>query len=764
PDSPEHTGSGAKSTGRDIDELAHSVASCSIDNGGGMHGGDTGSLPTTDALQQQQQRPLSSGSASDLELIASEDILRPIEFLANEWRRCTLSLLEYMVRLASIEASEQMSHLEVPDEKLRLYLMNSPAEPGAAQHGIPAPDFGLELEDQPQVPLEPVRQQGSASPYGSPVTEKMPMPADAEDSAGPSAQHQTQLTRHATLLRNRDLTFNASRGAASGDPEPASDAVVENCAPVFEVGYWMNFGNFSSVRQQHEMYRDHVRTLNVWNLPVESSYGADVAACLNLGWPNVTHVSLEYSTWEPEPNKYSISWHKILCESPAFPKLVDYRVWQMLPARLEVFSIHKFKTIQERNQATDIIAQVPDLLAPTPAVQQFYEHRCRYLEHVVMSMDSMNKAETYTKYKYLTLALATPVMAPRTLTIVNCRLKHIRAILNCIDRNALGMPTGPLHYQPGKLELGQGMQHLHLKMTSLYDELTGLPISAARFPDLTSLIIEHSPALDNSLQDGEKFGQLWEMRWASMKRLQLPFFSDQHAALLVKFMPNLEIFTVQPAAGFEAGDEYPDALSASTIVKLATQMPMLRHLEIRSMLRFKTKKPINLGDQFALALKKPPATARPDLKLLALPGIHMDFTSIVRLLAHLPGLEQLEFQLPDQFAVVPLPGSKTPASPVPGDGRIGSLPTAHNLEGRTWADDKRRFQEHCAEKPHPLQSMVVTGYHPDLHSASVTEFLGMFPDLESLAFTAINREEHDNIDQLAGVLSALDPDLEVAII
>ncbi|KAJ2785630.1 hypothetical protein H4R18_000446 [Coemansia javaensis] len=638
----------------------------------------------------------------------------------------------------------------------------STADVGADMPQAPE-GFGFAAEHQPTP--EQLRTQ-AASPYSGTATAAMAMPEPAPGEAPtgaaearPEAQLQTQLARHATLLRNKTLTFNARR---SGGPEP--EVVVENCAPVFEVGYWMNFGNFSAVRQQHEQYKDHVRTLSVWNLPVESSYGADVAACLNLGWPNVTHVSLEYSTWEPEPNKYSIAWHKILCESAAFPRLVDYRVWQMLPARLEVFSIHKFKTIQERNQATDIIAQVPDLLAPTPAVQQFYEHRCRYLEHVVMSMDSMNKAETYTKYKYLTLVLATPVMAPRTLTIVNCRLKHIRAILNCIDRNALGLPTAALQYQPGRLELARGMQHLHLKMTSLYDELTGLPISAARFPDLTSLIIEHSPALDNSLPDGEKFGQLWEMRWAAMKRLQLPFFSDSHAALLVKFMPNLEIFTIQPAAGFEAGEEYPDALSASALVRVATQMPMLRHLEVRSMLRFKAKKPINLADQFALALKKPPVTVRPDLKLFAVPSIHMDFVSVVRLLMHLPGLEQIEFQLPDQFAVVPQQGSKTPLSLVAVDNRLGTPPIAHNLEGRTWAEDKRRFEENYADKPHPLQSMVITNYHPDLHSATVTEFLGLFPDLESLVFTGVNREEHDNIDQLAGVLTALNADLEVAIL
>ncbi|KAJ2118157.1 hypothetical protein IW146_000128 [Coemansia sp. RSA 922] len=570
----------------------------------------------------------------------------------------------------------------------------------------------------------------------------MPMPPGEEGT-----QSNRQLLRHTSLMRDKSLSFNpVPTGITSAD-----EVYVPNCAPVFEVGYWMNYGNFSSVRQQHEEYKDHVHTLSIWNLPVESAYGADIAACLNLGWPQVTHVSLEYSTWEPEPNRYSIAWHKILCESSAFPLLVDYRVWQMLPARLEVFSIHKFKTERDRNQATDIIAQVPELLAPTPAVQQFYEHRCRYLEHVVMSMDSVNRAETFTKYKYLTLALATPVLAPRTLTIVNCRLKHIRAILNCIDRNALGLPTGPLHYQPGVLELGRSLQHLHLKMASLYDELTGLPISAARFPDLSSLIIEHSPALDNSLPDGEKFGQLWETRWSGMKRLQLPFFSDLHAALLVKFMPNLEILSIIPAPGFEAGDEYPDSLSAATVIKLATQLHTLRHFEVRSMLRIKGKRPLNMAQQIYLALKKPPVAARPELKLFAVPCVHMDFCSVVRMLTYLPSVEQLEFQLPDQYAV---PGNMSP--------EVRSV--AHNLAGLEWAEEKRKFGEAFAVKPHPLQSIIVTGYHPDLHSAAVTEFLGLFPDLESLAFTAVSREDQDNIDQLAGVLTALNPDLNVSIV
>ncbi|KAJ2458558.1 Ran-specific GTPase-activating protein 30 [Coemansia sp. RSA 2424] len=52
-------------------------------------------------------------------------ILRPLDFLAHEWNMCTLSLLEYMIRLASVEMTEQVSHLEVPDEKLRLYLQSA---------------------------------------------------------------------------------------------------------------------------------------------------------------------------------------------------------------------------------------------------------------------------------------------------------------------------------------------------------------------------------------------------------------------------------------------------------------------------------------------------------------------------------------------------------------------------------------------------------------------------------------------------------------
>ncbi|KAJ1768073.1 Ran-specific GTPase-activating protein 30, partial [Coemansia sp. RSA 1813] len=80
---------------------------------------------------------LSDNSNSDTELLAAEEYLRPVEFLANEWSRCTLSLLEYTIRLASVEMREQLSHLEVPDEKLRLYLLGgAPGDPYAA-HGTP---------------------------------------------------------------------------------------------------------------------------------------------------------------------------------------------------------------------------------------------------------------------------------------------------------------------------------------------------------------------------------------------------------------------------------------------------------------------------------------------------------------------------------------------------------------------------------------------------------------------------------------------------
>ncbi|PIA16370.1 Ran-binding-domain-containing protein [Coemansia reversa NRRL 1564] len=49
------------------------------------------------------------------------------------------ALLEYIVRLAAIETSEQTSHLEIPDEKLRLYLLNVPGQSAAAAvpHSVP---------------------------------------------------------------------------------------------------------------------------------------------------------------------------------------------------------------------------------------------------------------------------------------------------------------------------------------------------------------------------------------------------------------------------------------------------------------------------------------------------------------------------------------------------------------------------------------------------------------------------------------------------
>ncbi|KAJ2178749.1 Ran-specific GTPase-activating protein 30, partial [Coemansia sp. RSA 530] len=78
----------------DIDKLADSIASlCTIDP------------------SPVERTPLSKAQTLPSTFAEAAEYFRPVEFLANEWRMCTLSLLEYMVRLASIEISEQTSHL-----------------------------------------------------------------------------------------------------------------------------------------------------------------------------------------------------------------------------------------------------------------------------------------------------------------------------------------------------------------------------------------------------------------------------------------------------------------------------------------------------------------------------------------------------------------------------------------------------------------------------------------------------------------------------
>ncbi|KAJ1933912.1 hypothetical protein FBU59_005869, partial [Linderina macrospora] len=117
------------STSEKIDALGHALeSSCSI-------GANTAANSSADVNN-------ASGSAPSL-----PELARPVQFLANEWRKCILSLLEYMVRLAAVEMSEQMSHLEVPDEKLRLYLTDAPVESNVAMR-IPG---AQSLADMPQL-------------------------------------------------------------------------------------------------------------------------------------------------------------------------------------------------------------------------------------------------------------------------------------------------------------------------------------------------------------------------------------------------------------------------------------------------------------------------------------------------------------------------------------------------------------------------------------------------------------------------------------
>ncbi|KAJ1862842.1 Ran-specific GTPase-activating protein 30 [Coemansia sp. RSA 989] len=118
----ESSSSQGKQDAEEINRLAASVASlCTI---------DTEPETSKHGKENIEPAPLPADSFSDLNAAYSE-YHQPAEFLANEWHMCTLSLLEYTIRLASIEISEQISHLEVPDEKLRLYLLNT-ASPGSA--------------------------------------------------------------------------------------------------------------------------------------------------------------------------------------------------------------------------------------------------------------------------------------------------------------------------------------------------------------------------------------------------------------------------------------------------------------------------------------------------------------------------------------------------------------------------------------------------------------------------------------------------------
>ncbi|KAJ1645756.1 Ran-specific GTPase-activating protein 30 [Coemansia asiatica] len=60
-----------------------------------------------------------------------------------DWSRCTLSLLEYLIRLACVEMNEQMLHLDVHDERLRLYLLNSPASESNSTGSDETPSSGM---------------------------------------------------------------------------------------------------------------------------------------------------------------------------------------------------------------------------------------------------------------------------------------------------------------------------------------------------------------------------------------------------------------------------------------------------------------------------------------------------------------------------------------------------------------------------------------------------------------------------------------------
>ncbi|KAJ2492823.1 Ran-specific GTPase-activating protein 30 [Coemansia sp. RSA 2050] len=124
------------------EELAHTfdqlcaVSPATDDDGDDGDDGDDddGDDDDGDNIEEQQaveekESDIEEGESRPPSL--ASHLLQPLEFLAHEWNMSTLSLLEYMIRLACVEMSEQVSHLEVPDEKLRLYLDATRAREGA---------------------------------------------------------------------------------------------------------------------------------------------------------------------------------------------------------------------------------------------------------------------------------------------------------------------------------------------------------------------------------------------------------------------------------------------------------------------------------------------------------------------------------------------------------------------------------------------------------------------------------------------------------
>ncbi|KAJ2007778.1 hypothetical protein H4R26_000576 [Coemansia thaxteri] len=372
-------------------------------------------------------------------------------------------------------------------------------------------------------------------------------------------------------------TFVASDEAT--DTEAADESLWYG-TPVFDASHWHAKGGLALVRAMHAKLGATVEALIIQCAGDELGWPWE---CLALSWPNVNTVDISCDVSSVEADAQVLRWLGLVQDHVLFPLARLYRLTARWAGCTEVFEHPLRDDIDiELDKRLLLLRNLPSQICSSPQETCFYMYRAMFLVSVEFDMSTMAKTNSgaLAMYTYISYLLKTDVFSPHSIGLTGAKPSHLQSILAKISENSHKLTYDRMRVSTGNLALQFSLKVLSLDLYCMTEGRHTIPFCAAHFPQLESLVINHSPDFKGGRDDPMNLGVLFRLPWPRLVDLQLPFISDDYARLLLDKCPNLRFLHVCPEPRYERWTAYAQTFTPKALHTIATQWHTLRQLVV----------------------------------------------------------------------------------------------------------------------------------------------------------------------------------------
>ncbi|KAJ1941062.1 hypothetical protein GGF37_003714 [Kickxella alabastrina] len=405
-----------------------------------------------------------------------------------------------------------------------------------------------------------------------------------------------QLTHTDSSPRREGPFMALDRNSGPVDTTGENEETLWHGSPVFDAGFWYAKGGMDLVRTKHTALHSTVEALFIAGNSSEPDLHC---CCLELEWPRVRVIEIECNVCSVESDPQVTRWLGIVQKRTLFPLANMYRLRTRWAGCTEVFE-HRleedFGNGFEKRLA--LLGHLPPHIRNSEAEMRFLKYRLLFLADVSFEMTTMERSNpgTLTMYTYIVYLLKTDIFRPEFVEFADAQPKNMHRILDTIKENAHQLTYDKMRAGTSGAALQTSLKRLRFDMHSMVDGRHTIPFCAIHFPGLESLTVSHTPDFRNGRDTPMNLGVLFSHTWLNLVELQLPFVSNQYAAILHKKCPSLQYLHICPQPRYERWTEYSQDFSPSGLHQLATQWSNLRQLVVKFAFRQALPAQLDLAD------------------------------------------------------------------------------------------------------------------------------------------------------------------------